>query len=67
MGGSLFYKWYDKGMKTKVIIIVIGLVIIGLGIVIYARYAAPGDTYYDKNGCAQSRSGGIHSTLCIKR
>jgi hypothetical protein len=25
------------------------------------------DIYYDKNGCAQSRSGGVHPNFCVKQ
>ena len=46
--------------------------IVGLVIVLFSILAAawiyrtgPGDLYIDKNGCAQSHSGGPHPDYCV--
>ncbi|HSX48082.1 MAG TPA: hypothetical protein VLF41_01060 [Candidatus Nanoarchaeia archaeon] len=57
-------------MKKKLLttsIIVFALI---AGFVAYRFYRERNsntDIYYDKNGCAHSRSGGVHPDLCINQ
>ena len=57
-------------MKNKLIVVCVFVVIIIVCVVtflIYKNRQTRSDIYLDKNGCAQSRSGGIHPDYCIQQ